>query len=1114
MRLSERAIELPRLVLLGSVLFCGIGLVAVFTLPKERTPRVKLPVIVVAVPNPGATPDTNERSIVRKLEPQLAEMLDNLRDEGAIKSQAVTGAAIFQIIFADGTNVREARIDVESIVDRVRPEFPVEAQTNPGPQVNDIAFEEFPIIQAVIAGGADGAERRRIAERLESRIKKVKGVAGVDIFGGFEREVHVEVDPNLMVLYGFGYEDLRKAIRRANEDSPTGEIDTVAGHKMRVRTSSKLASLEDIKHVPIGVYGSQPVILADVATVRMGHKKLTSMARYGGQDAVVVLARAKTDIDVLGTCDTIRRIITDFDPGVEGVSVGPVRDQAREIGYMIHQLGISAIYGTILVIFILWVTLGWRNAGLIGISVPFAILGTAAIMWFTKRTIMPDLAINNMTLFAMILVIGMVVDGCIIVGENIYRHRELGTAPLDASKRGIREVGPSLICAYATTFAAFGPMFIVRGVMGDFLELLPIVVLFALCSAMLVDHFLMPVLSMYFMKVPDEKIEAKLRTLGEAKASDDAAQIESERAELAVVGSRLLKTYGNMLRYALHHRLLVLALAVIIACTPIALYGMGAIGVEFFPESDYAIVEVHFELPLGSSMETRTVAVAGIIEQALVRAVKSDEWYQPSAGTPRARPITTIGEPGALNIRLDGRHGTGPEFGMVYCELALAGDRQRTLEQIRQAIVKEIPRLPGVVIDLVSPSEGPPVGSDIIVRVLGREQTTLDELAKRAAVVERALRAIPGTRDVKSDYRSRPEIVVKQDRMLAGLFGLDSAAIDTSINFALEGVRVGEVDFGGDEEIDIRIRNQASHRDEQEDLANLPLLSRSGRRVTLAQVADIDRRGSANVIRHYEQQRVINVRCEVEDGVLVDDVKAELAAAIALDITGRPARSTGAGGGEYFGAVGSDVIYADHESIVKFGGENDIRDDALYDLSIALAIAFGIMLIVLVLKFNSFIQPLIVLFSVPLSLVGVAIGLMICGFYFSVAVMIGVVALAGIVVNDAIVLVDFINRLRGAGIPRERAIVYAGQLRLRPIFLTTITTVGGLLPLALNISGGGEFWQPLTVTIMFGLAFATLLQLFIIPLACFTFDRHDHASVLDPTRRRDLAGADVAPAPV
>ncbi|MBI1337534.1 MAG: MMPL family transporter [Phycisphaera sp.] len=1097
MHLSERAIELPRLVILAAVLFCIIGIDAAMNMPKERTPRVKVPVILVAVPNPGADPTTNEREIIRRIEKEVG-LLSHLKGQGGYHSQAVSGAALMQFVFEDTIDPLEARRDVDRLINRVKGEFPDLAQRDPGPLVNDVAFEEWPIIQVFIAGGTDGQQRRRIADRMKVDLETIDGVAAVDIFGGLEREVEIELDPHRLTLYGFSYDDVATAIRTANSETPSGAIESNTGLEMRVQTQGKLKDLDAIKLVPLGVRNGKTLVLEDVAEVSVGHKDRTSIARYDGKDAVVLLVRAKTDIDVMATAQTVQAKVERFvDSGqAENTQVGTVRSQAREISYMLKQLGSSAIYGTVLVILILLFAMGWRNALLISIAVPFAIMATGALMWMAKHTVAPELAINNMTLFAMILVVGMVVDGCIIVGENIYRHRELGRPPVESAKRGVTEVGGSVVAAYLTTFAAFAPMFLVRGIMGDFLELLPTVVIFALAAAMLVDHFLLPVLSVYLMRGKLAK-ESIALTDEDKKLTNE--ELEVRDAKAIAESTWLKRHYGQMIRYALHHRLLVLAMAVVVSLSPVVLYQMNAISIEFFPESDVPIIEVYFELPLGSSMEGRTLNVAKDIEAAVLKAVRPDEWYRPTPHSPRVRPVTTIGEPGALNIRLDNEQGSGPEFGMVYVELQLAESRSRTSKQIRQAIEDQIKLSPppGVIVRVRSPSEGPPAGSPVLVRILAQKQTSMEELEARAAEIEKLVKSVPGTYDVSSDFDLRPKIVAQPDPIFAKMWGVDTLQIASSINYALDGVKVGEVDFGGDEQIDLRVRNLPQYRDEFRDLMDLPIRSKQGKLTELGQVAQVERERAPNIIRHYDGRRVVDVRCQLRDGVQPDDVKAYLVSSLRPEL-GSMAQSQ---------IVHNDeVLKADTGTIIEFGGENEIRDDAIADLQMALVLSFASILIILVIKFNSFTQALIVLFSVPLSLVGVALGLMVCGLSFSVSSMIGVVALSGIVVNDAIVLVDFINLMRRNGVRIEDAVVYAGQLRLRPIFLTTATTVGGLLPLALNLSGGGEFWQPLTVSMIFGLSFATLLQLFIIPLACYTLSREKRKSLLDPLSNVELAG--------
>jgi HAE1 family hydrophobic/amphiphilic exporter-1 len=565
-----------------------------------------------------------------------------------------------------------------------------------------------------------------------------------------------------------------------------------------------------------------------------------------------------------------------------------------------------------------------------------------------------------------------------------------------------------------------------------------------------------------------------------------------------VQSSRFRRNYVQALSYALHHRVLILTLTVVTTVTPLLLYRAGAIGVEFFPDGDAPWIEVNFELPLGSSMEKRTAQVAREVEAAVLRAVRPEEWNSDTPDGQPVKPVTLLGRPDALNINLQESTNAGPEFGKVYVELSLPGTRQRDSEAIRAAIEREMPPLPGVTVRTVAFKEGPPSGRPIGVRILG-QNATYEELEVLADQIEAILRSVPGAKDVVTDYRLRQEIEVEPNRVMSRIFDIDAADIASSVHFALEGLKVGEVDFGRDETIDIRLRNRPGDRDEVEDLANLPIRSPTGKVVALEQVASIERRAGANVLKHYDSQRVINVECDLHEGVLTDDVKLALVQALRPDLSTAQQR-----------ALTLDrqnkIISSTDKVTIEFGGENEIRDDALEDLTMAMILAMGIILIILVVEFNSFIQAFIVLFTVPLSLVGVGLGLMVCGMNFSVAAMIGVVALAGVVVDNAVVLLDFINRLRDAGLPLDKAVTYAGSLRLRPILANTVTTVGGMLPMAMNLSGGSEFFQPLTIAFIFGLLFADALTLLVLPIAVYSLDARKRASWLDPMLREDLVG--------
>ena len=1049
MKLSEKAVDYPRLVVLAAVSFCLFGVVAIYKLPIERTPRVTIPKIIVAIPNFGASPETNEAEITRKIEDEIGQL--EYVDYSA--SQSMYGSSMVSIDFLDKADIKEAKRDVQNIVDQIRHEFPSDAED---PIVDDITLAEWPVVQVVIYGSEDPMGLRKMAEDLQDDLEALPGVAGVDLFGGLEREVHVLIDPQVLNLYGLSYEDIASAIRSRNAEAPTGTIERAGGNDLRVRFEGKYPDVETIAQTPLANRDGKVVLLSDVAEVIDHHKRITTYADYSSCNAVALLVRGRTDINTIEVVDRIKKIVAEKNAQLgAGVSIDTVLDSAWEIRQMIEQLGSSAGFGLMLVMLILTVAMGWRNAALIGVALPFSLVTGAALLLAAKNTIDDTLAVNNMVLFSIIVVIGMVVDGALIVGENIYRHVEGGRTPYDAAKIGIREVGPSVIAADLTTICAFVPMLFVSGTMGDFLGLMPITVAFTLTASMLVDHFLLPVLSRYWMRPPKNMHEAN-------GSSFNGVEIDLSHVDEVAAKSRVRRAYGRMMTYLFRHKWIVFTGAATGLALVVLVFGVGLIGFEFFPESDLGFIFIDFELPLGSSVH-RTRETARILEKPL------DDLRR--RGELRSEPLTVIGNPGANNLQMGQRANSGPEYGRINIELIRAKDRDRSTREIVAYLRETMPLIPDVRVFYEIPSEGPPVGYDIVVRVMGNKDTPLAELAQTATVIEEFLAKIDGAVDVDMDYKLRPETTVTPRPQVASLFGITSSMIVRATQFAINGVEVTEVDFGGTKDIDIRVRNVLHHRNDLVDLKNLPLRSPSGGYVTLEQVADVRRDQGPVQINHRDRVRVINVTAELASGALADDVFAELQASIEQGKeAGTPALNR------------PDIRF-------EFAGENEERDQSMEDLKGAFVIGAVLILIILVTQFNSFSQPFMIMMAIPLSLIGVVVGLVVCGYHFSIASMIGIVALAGIVVNDAIVLVDFINKMRRAGLPLRKAIIQGGQLRLRPIFLTSVTTICGLLPLALNVAGGGEFWQPLAVSIMFGLAFATSLTLIVIPTLYYTITR-------------------------
>lgn len=1042
MRITAVAIDYPRLVFLVTVLLTIFGVYAVIALPVESDPRIVIPVVHVIVPNIGAGPAINEAEITREIE-EFAGQLDDL---DYVESSSDQGMSIVSFVFLESADVKDSKRDVQNLVDQVRPEFPRDAEE---PIVRDISFKDFSIIEVLLRGGRDLRVLRQVAESVQDRLESLPGVAGVDLWGGLEREVQVQLDPNLMNLYGLRYEEVAQAVATANTEAPTGSIDTDSARELRVRFRGKYANVDEIAETPLANRSGKIILLRDVAKVVDHHKRVTTYAETTGEPCVSLEIRAKMDINTIQTVKRVKEIVAEEQDRLgSSFKLNTIDDEAREIRLMFRQLGTSAGYGLILVLVILTIAMGLRNSLLIAFAMPFSLLVAAGFMLIAKGTIDEDLAINNMVLFSVILVIGMVVDGALIVGENIYRHIEEGRSAYEAAKIGIVEVGPAVIAADLTTVAAFIPMLLVSGIMGQFTRIMPITVAFALSASMLVDHFVLPMMSRFLMRKRKSRFAHH-----EANPHDLVTDIRPQQDH-----RRTHVVYWKALTYCLHHRWIVLVGALSGVLMSIGLFVFGVVGFVFFPNADAYMLFVYYELPVGSGPE-RTREVGRILETPIHQLYETGELLSP--------PLTVAG--GSGSGRLSVRRKSGSENGRIYIELVEPRYRKRTSQQIARWLRENLPNLPDVRWEVRHPSEGPPVGADILIRVSGRQDTSMAELGRIADRVARILKDIPGTQDVDTDYRLRPETTVVPKPQVASLFGITNQMIARSTQFALNGVEITEVDFGGQEDIDVRVLNQKLHRNELKDLRELPLRAPQGRYVTLEQVADVRQTLGPDSIRHRDQNRVVRAVCDIDpDVTIVDDVFNQVQDRIAA------LRAEG------------DPDFSRNDISLFFGGENEERDKSFADLKRAMFVGAGLILIILVWQFNSFSQPVMIMSAIPLSFVGVIYGLMICGYHFSISSMIGVVALAGIVVNDAIVLVDFINKLRARGMLLEDAVIRAGQIRLRPIFLTTVTTIGGILPMALNLSGGAEFFQPLTVSIMFGLGFATALTLIVVPTAYYT----------------------------
>ena len=671
-----------------------------------------------------------------------------------------------------------------------------------------------------------------------------------------------------------------------------------------------------------------------------------------------------------------------------------------------------------------------------------------------------------MVVFSFILVLGMVVDGAIIVAENIHRHIERGEDPVDAAKVGIDEVGLPVIAADLTTIAAYLPMLLVPGIMGDFMGVMPKVVSVALFGSILVDHFVIPTLAArwYSRREPvgdESQSFAKLTATHDSHEANEAARVRPNAGFFT-------SAYAWFLRQALAGAT---PLFVIVWCV-VAVFGagklMGYLGFNFFPASDRGQFIVKYELPLGYSIE-ETLAASRVITEKL------DDWQDTGI---LVNYVTSVGSASGMATRVDDDPATGPEFGEVQVELVPPMDRSIHTREVMNYLRRNVKLLPGMKMTVAEVQDGPPGGAKVSVRFTGKD---LDQLGRIAKKTRDQLEQVPGTVDVSTDYRDdAPVLIVEPKADVVGLAGMTDMQIARAVQTALAGDISIQITLD-DEDINLRLQLAPEYQKHPEDLKRMLLAGPDGRRASIGSLADLRRDVDLFSVNRYDRNRAVVAKCDVDDSLQPADVFEVLAKEVLPEMGFRPvegAEKTVEGLAKNFiGEAATEV-----EGVqAKFVGENDERDKNFGYLLQSMIIAVVLIAAILVMQFNSFRQAAVVMLTVPLSFIGVILGMWITGFPFSLATFIGLVSLTGIVVNDAIVLVDFTNQARSRGLPVKQALVEAGVNRFRPVLLTTLTTCGGLLPLMLNISGGAEFWQPLTGAIVFGLAFATILTLIVIP---------------------------------
>ncbi|MBN1848452.1 MAG: efflux RND transporter permease subunit [Deltaproteobacteria bacterium] len=1056
-----------------SVIFLAIviivfGLFSYLSLPREASPDITIPYIFITTRYPGVAPVDIEKSITVPIEKKLK----GLEAVKQIMSSSTEGVSSIMIEFVAGTDIDEVLPKTKDKVDQAKQELPSDLEDDP--EVIEINISELPILVLSLSGTVGLVRLKEMAEDLETEIEAIAGVLDVEITGGLEREIRVEPYPDKLAYYGLSIVGLQKVIAEENLNVSGGGIRMGDG-RFQLRVPGEFQTPDEIYGLVVGIHQGSPVYLKDVARVVDGFKDEAGRSRLNGRPAVNIQIKKRAGENIPRIAEEVDRILEEKAASwPSGVRVTKLMDQAKDIHHMVADLENNIITGLILVIVVLFFVMGVRNAILVSLAIPFSMLLSFSILQALGITL------NMVVLFSLTLALGMLVDNAIVIVENIYRYMEQGVPRLQAAVKATNEVAQPVIASTLTTVAAFFPLLFWSGIMGEFMMYLPITIIVTLSSSLFVALVINPAMAAMFMRLPLGRVAA-------IKASADEIEQAGE-APITVKGP-LLKLYQGLLASALNNRLAVIVMTFLIvgAMALMWFYRVGLVRpVEFFPSIEPGSVYVNLDMPEGADLEYSD-RIARQVEMALCTGNNS------VLASPDANPADCYSQKGNKTYTLlDGRHVIRLTDMMnvknIYSRVVAVKPAQSAFENSAPShlgiqfydleervepspvtvdeIRKRVENIPGARITIMEQEQGPPTGVPINIEISG---DNVDVLGRMAHEVRRVLEKIPLVRDIRDDYiTGSPTVKVRIDRQRAAMLGLSTNIVGFALKVAFNGIKVSTF-RESDEDYDITVQLSEADRRNTDILRELLLPTPDGL-VPLSTIASFEVTGGLGQINRINHERVVTVKANVDEKKVPGPVVRAQAEKLLTQFPIPPGYS------------------------IRFTGELDMQKEAEDFLAKSFAVAIFLIVLILVTQFNSISQPFIIMTSVILSLGGVFLGLYVMQFPFGVVMTgVGVISLAGVVVNNAIVLIDYANKLRERGMRTRDAIIAAGCTRLRPVLLTAVTTILGLLPMVTGVSydfhktqiawssESTQWWGSMASAVIFGLALATVLTLVVVP---------------------------------
>ncbi|MBU3652611.1 MAG: efflux RND transporter permease subunit [Limnohabitans sp.] len=1022
--------------------FVVLGFFSYQRLQIDQFPNIDFPVVVITTEYPGASPEIVETEVSKKIE----EGVNSIAGINSLTSRSYEGQSVVVVEFQLHINGRKAADDVREKVGIVRPNLRTEVKE---PRIlrfdpSSRAIWSLAVLpDAATAKGTvpSAVELTNWADQvLKKRMENVRGVGSVTLVGGTKREINLYLNPQAMEALGVSSDQVVNAVRTENQDVPVGALRSLTQDRV-IQVQARMQRPEDFGNIIVARRGTSVIRLSQVATVSDGPQEVESLALYNGERTLLLSVQKAQDENTIDVIDGLNRLLGEMRAQLPpGLRLEPIYDGSRMVRVSVNNVRRTLIEGAALTVLIVFLFLNsWRSTVITGLTLPIAIIGTFLFMYIFGFTI------NMVTLMALSLCVGLLIDDAIVVRENIVRHVQMGKSSYQAAMDGTQEIGLAVLATTFSIVAVFLPIGFMQGIIGKFFHEFGITIVAAVLISMFVSFTLDPMLSSVWH---DPSIHRDHTRPGQSRYDRTLGRLT---AWFEQATHRLSQVYQRVLRWALRHPLATLILAATTFVTSIAMVPL--LGTEFVPKADYSETYINFNTPMGASLEATEAKARQVVD--IVRE------------SPEVRYTLATLNTGNAN---------GKSYASIYIRLVDRQQRQRSMDDLSVQWRARLAQVPGISVTHIGQLDAMGGNKQIEFSIMGPDLTELERLNRQIVA---QLRQVPGAVDVDSTLKpDKPTFRVEVQREAAADLGLNVGNLGTQLRNLVAGQTVGNWRAADDQTYDVNVRLAPSARNTPEDLERLPFpvsnaSDGASRVVKLHQVARVTESTGPNQINRRDLMREITI------------------SANALG------RSTGEISNDIRGIMSTLNLPPGYR--FQFGGSTKNMQESFGYAVSALALAIIFIYMILASQFKSFLQPLALMTSLPLTLIGVVLALMVFGSTLSMFSVIGVVMLMGLVTKNAILLVDFAIRAREGrmapdgqpepGLPRDEALLLAARVRLRPILMTTLAMIFGMVPLAFALTEGSEQRAPMGQAVIGGVITSSLLTLVVVPVVyCYLDD--------------------------